>query len=83
MIPLAILGLAAILSTLALNMVAGWDLKAAEACPGTEDFCNGVWWTLYVRLPAGVPVLRADAGNAGPVVVESHRKSLKNLTSRR
>ena len=44
MIPLVIFGLAAILSTLALNMVAGWDLKAAEACPGSEAFCNGVWW---------------------------------------
>ena len=46
MIPLAILGLSAILATVALNMVAGWDLKAAEACPGPADFCNGVWWTL-------------------------------------
>ena len=45
MIPMVILGLAAILSTLALNMIAGWDLKAAEACPGSETFCNGVWWT--------------------------------------
>ena len=46
MIPLVILGLSAILSTLALNLLAGWDLKAAEACPGTESFCNGAWWTL-------------------------------------
>ena len=45
MIPLVILGLAAILSTLALNMVAGWDLKAAAACPGSESFCSGAWWT--------------------------------------
>ena len=45
MIPLTVFGLAAILTTVALNLVAGWDLKAAEACPGTEGFCNGVWWT--------------------------------------
>ena len=45
MIPMVIFGLAAILSTLALNMIAGWDLKAAGACPGTEQFCSGVWWT--------------------------------------
>lgn len=45
MTPMVIFGLAAILSTLALNMIAGWDLKAAEACPGSETFCNGVWWT--------------------------------------
>lgn len=45
MTPMVILSLAAILSTLALNMITGWDLKAAEACPGTEQFCSGVWWT--------------------------------------
>ena len=45
MTPMVILGLAAILSTLALNMIAGWDLRAAAACPGSEAFCNGVWWT--------------------------------------
>ena len=45
MIVLVILGVAAVLSTLTLNMLAGWDLKAAEACPGTEIFCDGVWWT--------------------------------------
>ena len=45
MIPMVIFGLAAILSTLALNMIAGWDLKAAGACPGSETFCSGVWWT--------------------------------------
>ena len=41
---LVIMGLASILSTLTLNMLAGWDLKAAAACPGSETFCNGVWW---------------------------------------
>ena len=46
MIPVVILSLAAILSTLALNLLVGWDLKAAEACPGSEGFCNGGWWTL-------------------------------------
>ena len=45
MIPMVIISLAAIISTLTLNMIAGWDLKAAETCPGSEIFCNGVWWT--------------------------------------
>ena len=34
---------AMLMVTLALNMLLGWDLDAS--CPGTTQFCDGVYWT--------------------------------------
>ena len=39
---LTVMGLGAILVTVNVTMIGSWDL--AGLCPGTETFCEGVWW---------------------------------------
>ena len=43
---LTVMGLGAILVSLTLNLATGWDVEAV--CPGSEAFCDGVWWTAAV-----------------------------------
>lgn len=50
---LVVLSLAAVLTTLTANLVFGWKIEDAAACPGTTEFCNGAWWTAVTGyLPA-------------------------------
>ena len=48
----AALGIGAVMVTLAINLSIDWDLNAL--CPGTETFCNAVWWSTIVEY---LPVL--------------------------
>ena len=48
---MAVLAIGSLLVTLSLNMIAGWSLDAS--CPGSEAFCDGVYWRTVVKyLPA-------------------------------
>ena len=49
MAALTVIGLASLLVTLSLNMIAGWDLDTAGACPGTPEFCSGSYWQAAVE----------------------------------
>ena len=49
---MAVLGVGSLMVTLSLNALSGWDL-GTDYCPGTETFCNGVYWQVAVDyLPA-------------------------------
>ena len=43
---LTVLGLASIAVTATLNVLGGWTLD--DICPGSDTFCNGVFWTAAV-----------------------------------
>ena len=42
----AVMGLGSLLITLSFNLIIGWNLDAN--CPGTAEFCAGVWWSAVV-----------------------------------
>ena len=44
---MAVLGVGVLMVTLALNLVSGWSLEAT--CPGTEQFCDGLYWQAVVE----------------------------------
>ena len=44
---MAVLGAGMVLVTLTMNTITGWNLDAA--CPGTDSFCNGVYWQAVVE----------------------------------
>ena len=44
---MAILGVGSLMVTLSLNAISGWSLDAT--CPGTDSFCQGVYWQLVVE----------------------------------
>ena len=53
MVALLIIGIASVIGSVSLNMVLGWDLSAAAACPGEPAFCDGLHWrTVANYLPA-------------------------------
>ena len=43
---LAVLGVCTLMFPLTANFILGWNLDAT--CPGTETFCNGVYWRYLV-----------------------------------
>ena len=50
MTSLAVLAVGGVLLTLTFNLVLGWDVDAL--CPGTDAFCDGVYWqTVADQLP--------------------------------
>ena len=50
MTSLVVLTVGGLLLTLTFNLIVGWDVDAL--CPGTDAFCNGVFWrTVADQLP--------------------------------
>ena len=47
LITLTVLGIGALLVTLAFNLITGWELDAV--CPGSAAFCAGPWWTAVAQ----------------------------------
>ena len=49
---LTVLGLSTVIVTATLNLVGGWTLSSSM-CPGSDAFCDGVYWSHVVDyLPA-------------------------------
>ena len=46
MASMAVLGVGSLMVTLSLNAIAGWSLETS--CPGTDTFCDGVYWSVVV-----------------------------------
>ena len=44
---LTVIGIGSLMITLALNSIIGWQID--EICPGTERFCNGVYWQFIIE----------------------------------
>ena len=44
---MAALGVGSLMVTLSLNAIGGWSLDAS--CPGTEAFCDGIYWKTVVE----------------------------------
>ena len=44
---MTVLGVGSLLVTLTLNMISNWSLGAS--CPGTEQFCSGIYWQTVVE----------------------------------
>ena len=44
---MAVLGVGSLMVTLSFNQIIGWSLDAS--CPGTEVFCDGVYWQTVVE----------------------------------
>ena len=44
---MALLGVGSLMVTLSLNMISGWSFDTS--CPGTDAFCNGVYWRTVVQ----------------------------------
>ena len=44
---MTVLGLGFVMVTLTFNLISGWSLDAD--CPGTEQFCDGVYWQTVVE----------------------------------
>ena len=42
----AVFAVGSLMVTLSLNLILGWNLDAT--CPGTDEFCNGVYWNVVV-----------------------------------
>ena len=47
---MTVLAVGVLMVTLAFNLISGWTLD--PMCPGTDTFCDGVWWrTVVEHLP--------------------------------
>ena len=47
MVSAAVLGVGSLMVTLSLNAITGWSID--PSCPGTESFCDGVYWEFVVE----------------------------------
>ena len=43
---LTVMALASVIVTVTLNLLSGWTIDSI--CPGTDAFCDGVFWTVAV-----------------------------------
>ena len=44
---MAVLGVGSLMVTLTFTLIAGWNVNAI--CPGSDSFCNGVYWKTAVK----------------------------------